>query len=89
MTREMVKVVLYEDGEYEVIEVDPHYRTQRMVGAYGNRHFEMYYCSKDKWKYYLLRLLSTDGIDYKIRKLKERKKVREELAAKIRKELGL
>lgn len=89
MKREMVKVVLYEDGEYEVTEAEPYHRTQRMVGAYGNRHFEMYYCHKDKWKYYLVRLLSTKDIDEKIEKLKERKKTREELATKIKKELGL
>lgn len=87
--REMVKVVLYEDGEYEMIEVEPYYRTQRMVGTYGNRYFEMYYCPKDKWKHYLLRLLSTKDIDRKIKRLKKYKKTREELKSKIKKELGL
>lgn len=89
MTKEMVKVILYEDGEYEVVEGESYYRTQRLVGMCGGRHCDIYICSKGKWKYYLLRLLSTKDIDAKIKKLKEQKKIKEELAVKIKKELGL
>ena len=89
MTREMVEVVLYEDGEYEVKGANPHYAIQRMVGMGNKGRFESYYCPKNEWKHYLLILLSTKDIDEKIEKLKERKKTKEELAAKIKKELGL
>lgn len=89
MIREMVKVVLYDNGEYEVREADPYYMTQRMSGMNDKGHYELYYCKKDKWKHYLLELLSTKDIDEKIEKLKEQKKAKEELAAKIKKELEL
>ena len=89
MTREMVKVILYEDGEYEVIEADSNHTTQPMEGIYGNRYCEIYYCPKDKWKCYLLKLLSTKDIDDEIKELKKKKKTKEELKAKIKKEVGL
>lgn len=89
MTREMVEVVLYENGEYEVNGADPHHAIQSMVGMSDKGRFESYYCQKNEWKHYLLKLLSTKDIDAKIEKLKEQKKIREELAAKIKKELGL
>jgi hypothetical protein len=89
MTREMVQVVLYENGEYEVWGANQHHATQHMVGMGNKGRFELYFCPKDEWKHYLLILLSTNRIDEKIEKLKEQKKAREELAAKIKKELGL
>lgn len=90
MTREMVEVVLYEDGEYEVKGANPHYAIQRMVGMGNKGRFESYYCQRNEWKHYLLQMvISTKDIDAKIEELKERKKIREELAAKIKKELGL
>lgn len=89
MTREMVEVILYEDGEYEVKGANPHYAIQSMVGMGNKGRFESYYCPKNEWKHYLLILLSTKDIDAKIEKLKEQKKTREELATKIKKELGL
>ena len=87
--REMVEVVLYENGEHEVNGADPHHATQHMVGMDSKGRFELYYCPKDKWKRYLLKLLSTKDIDRKIKELKKYKKTREELKAKIKKELGL
>jgi hypothetical protein len=89
MAREMVQVVLYENGEYEVNGADRHHEIQSMVGRGNKGRFELYYCPKNEWKHYLLILLSTKDIDWKIEKLKEQKKIREELAAKIKKELGL
>jgi hypothetical protein len=89
MKREMVEVVLYENGEYEVNGADSHHAIQSMVGMDNRGRFESYYCPKDEWKHYLLKLLCTKDIDVKIEKLKEQKKIREELAAKIKKELGL
>jgi hypothetical protein len=90
MAREMVEVVLYENGEYEVNGADPHHVTMHMVGMGNKGRFESYYCPKNEWKHYLLQMvISTKDIDWKIEKLKEQKKAREELAAKIKKELGL
>lgn len=90
MTREMVEVILYENGEYEVKVANPHNATQHMVGMGNKGRFESYYCPKDEWKHYLMEMvMSTKDIDAKIEKLKEQKKIREELAAKIKKELGL
>lgn len=87
--REMVEVVLYENGEYEVKGANPNHATQHMVGMSDKGRRELYYCHKDKWKYYLLKLLSTKEIDEKIKELKKQKKAKEELAEKIKKELGL
>ena len=90
MTKEMVEVVLYENGEYKVKKADPHHATQHMVGMSDKGRFESYYCQRNEWKHYLLQMvISTKDIDAKIEELKERKKIREELAAKIKKELGL
>lgn len=89
MTREMVEVVLYEDGEYEVKEANPRNAIQSMVGMSDKGRFESYYCPKNEWKHYFLKLLCTKDIDKKIEKLKEQKKIREELAEKFKKELGL
>ena len=89
MLDEMVKVILYENGEYEVNEADPHRATQHMVGMGNKGRFELYYCPKDKWKHYLLKLLSTESIDKEIEELKKQKKAKEELRAKIKKEIGL
>jgi hypothetical protein len=85
----MVKVILYKNGEYEVKGADPHHATQHMVGMSDKGRFESYYCPKNEWKHYLLRLLSTEDIDDKIKELKKQKEAREELAAKIKRELGL
>jgi hypothetical protein len=90
MAREMVQVVLYENGEYEVWGANQHHATQHMVGMGNKGRFESYYCPKNEWKHYLLKLLSTeDIIDDKIKELKKQKKAREELTEKIKKELGL
>jgi hypothetical protein len=89
MKREMVEVVLYENGEYEVNGADSHHAIQSMVGRDNRGRFESYYCPKNKWKHYLLKLLSTEAIDDKIKELKKQKEAREELAEKIKKELGL
>lgn len=35
---------------------------------------KLYICKKDKWKYYLMKLLSTKDIDDKIRELNKKKK---------------
>jgi hypothetical protein len=78
MAREMVEVVLYEDGTYEVNGADPHHATQHMVGMNDKGRYEKYRCTKDKWKHYLLQMvISTKDIDAKIEKLKEQKKARE------------
>lgn len=87
--REMVEVVLYENGEYEVNGADPHHAIQSMVGMDSKGRFESYYCPKNEWKHYLLKLLSTKEIDEKINELKKQKKAKEELKTKIKKELGL
>jgi undecaprenyl pyrophosphate synthase len=88
MSDEMVNVILYKNGEYEVREADPRHATQR-AGVNKKGSFIMYYCPKDEWKYYLLKLLSTESIDKEIEELKKRKKAKEELRAKIREEIGL
>jgi hypothetical protein len=89
MSIEMVEVVLYENGECVVRGANPLHAIQSMVGMDNRGRFESYYCPKDEWKHYLLKLLCTKDIDAKIEKLNEQKKIREELATKIKKELGL
>ena len=81
--REMVAVRLFEDGTYEVNDIDSNYVTQRY---YGNR-CDTYYCSKAKWKEYLLKLCSTERIDKQIAELTKRKKKMEKLRIKLEKEL--
>lgn len=88
--KEMVEVILYENGTYEVNDVDPHHATQMLYGYNGSTriHFRKYYCPKDKWKTYLIKLLSTKDIDKKIQKLQKQKKEMEKLKEKIIKAIG-
>lgn len=87
--REMVKVVLWEDGTYEVEDTYPNLGTQKMYKYDGKtgRSAKLYICKKDKWKYYLMKLLSTKDIDDKIRELNKKKKAMEQLKRKIAKEI--
>ena len=73
MTREMVKVTLYENGKYTVEDVSSDYITQRLYGVKDGVHTEIYYCPKKNWKKYLLKLASTTEIDKQIAKLKKQR----------------
>lgn len=88
MTREMVKVILYENGTYEVKDIEADHATQRLVGRVNGSKCDIYYCHKSKWKSYLLRLLDTNAIDENIRELQKRKKAIERLRVRISKEIG-
>lgn len=87
--REMVEVVLYEDGTYSVTDVDSSHTTQRMYGSYAGKSIDLYFCPKANWKKYLLRLLSTKDLNKKIRELQKKKKVIENLRAQIEKEIAI
>jgi len=88
MSREMVCVRLYEDGTYEVEDIDSRYVTQKLFGGCEKGMFEAYNCLKDRWQYYLLKLLSTTEIDKEIKKLQKRKRDVEKLRKKITDELS-
>ena len=77
----MVQVVLYDDCTYEVNDVDPHHAVQHLYGSVNRT----YYCPKDKWEKYLVRMISlyTKDIDKKIRELKKQKKEMEKLKEKF------
>ena len=82
MKREMVRIALYEDGTYEVKDTDQDYVTQRMYGVdKDGRDVDVYYCLKDKWEWYLSKLLSSKvkDIDKEIKKLQRNKKRMEKL----------
>lgn len=87
MTREMVCVRLYEDGTYEVNDIDSSYATQRLFGLCEKGTFDAYYCRKDKWRCYLLKLIDTSRIDKEIKELQKRKRDMQKLKDKISKEL--
>lgn len=87
MKREMVKVILYEDGTYTVEDTSPNCATQRMWGMRNGKDCDIYYCFKSRWKEYLVRLLSTKDIDREIAELKKQKKAKEALKARILKEI--
>lgn len=90
MSREMVRVCLYEDGTYEVKDIESYWATQKLYGICDKGSYRAYNCLKGKWKYYLLKLLDTAEIDKEIEKLqkckrnveKSRKKITEELSQK-------
>ena len=83
----MVRVTLYEDGEYKVEDVDPHCATQRLYGMEKGRSTDIYYCKKERWKEYLLKLCDTKDIDKKIKELVHYKRQKEVLKQKILSEL--
>lgn len=87
MSREMVSVRLYEDGIYEVEDIDPKYTTTRLYGSKNGKHCDIYFCPKASWKKYLLELISTKDIDEKIKELEWQKKKLERLREKITKEI--
>ena len=86
--REMVEVILYEDGTYEVRDIDPGYGTQRMSVSRNGKRGESYFCLKGRWKHYLLRLCNTNSIDKKIAELQKGKKKIEEIKREILSEIG-
>ena len=90
MIREMVRIALYEDGTYKVEDTDPDYATQRMYGVdKDGRDVDVYYCRKDKWEWYLSKLLNSKvkDIDKEIKKLQRNKKDMEELKNEVLKNL--
>ena len=87
MKREMVSVVLYEDGTYIVEDIPDYYATQKLYGMRDGKNCKIYHCAKSKWKTYLLRLLSTNDIDKQIAELNKRKKAMIELKNRLKKEL--
>lgn len=87
MKREMVSVTLYESGKYTVKDIEPEYTTQHLCGVDKEGTFERYHCPKRNWKKYLIKLLSTNGIDKEIAELQKRKGNIERLKCKILKEI--
>lgn len=87
MKHEMVEVILFEDGTYEVKDIPSVYATQRLCGVRNGQSCDIYHCYKSKWKEYLLKLLSTNQIDKQIEELQKRKKKLTSLKEKISKEL--
>ena len=87
MKREMVEVILYADGTYEVVDIPSYYATERYYGMRNDKHFTSYYCPKSKWKYYLMKLLSTKDIDKQIEELKKKKRMMEELKKTLKETL--
>jgi len=87
--REMVEVILYENGTYEVNDIDPHCATQRLYRYNGQAKLsaKVYNCPKDKWETYLMKLISTKDIDRKIKELQKQKKAIENLKENIVKTL--
>ena len=88
MKREMVSVVLYEDGIYTVEDIPDYYATQKLYGMRDGKNCKIYHCAKSKWKTYLLALLSTNDIDKQIAELNKQKKAIIELKEQIKKELN-
>lgn len=90
MKREMVRLALYEDGTYKVEDTSPDIATERMYGwDKDGGDVDVYYCRKDKWEWYLSKLLNSKvkDIDQEIRKLRRKKKEMEELKNEVLKNL--
>lgn len=87
MKREMVEVILYENGTYEVKDIEADSATQRLVGWVNDSKCDIYHCPKSKWRTYLMKLLDTKAIDKEIRELQKRKKAIEKLRVRISKEI--
>ena len=82
--RKMVRVKLFEDGTYTIEDIEPIYATQRLTGFQNGQSVETYYCPKNKWKYYLLKLCDTKRIDNEIKELLKRKEQLESLKFKLK-----
>ena len=90
MMREMVRLALYEDGTYEVKDTDSDQATQRLYGVdKDGRDVDVYYCRKDKWEWYLSKLLNSKvkDIDKEIKILQKKKKEMEKLKNEVLKNL--
>ena len=87
MTREMVKVTLYEDGRYEVKDIPSDCKTQRLYGVSNGMDIDIYHCPKKNWKKYLLKLVSTTEIDKQIAELKKKKQKMVKLIERLNREV--
>lgn len=75
MTEQMVEVILYEDGRYEVNDVAERYATTHLYRCAHGVEGEMYYCKKSRWKFYLLKLVRSieKSLDKQIAELNEKR----------------
>lgn len=53
---EMVEITLYEDGTWEIKDIDSSHVTQKLYCALKGRFGTLYYCRKEKAYYYLKKL---------------------------------
>lgn len=56
--REMVEVILFEDGTYEINDINEDCATQKLVGVINHKNCSIYRCKKEKSKSYLLKLIN-------------------------------
>lgn len=85
MTKEMVEVLLYKDGTFELNnDIYGDVTTHKDYGFNKSQFCYMYYCRKDKWKMYLLKLINEyeKDIDKNLKQLNKRKEKLEKLKEK-------
>lgn len=71
--REMVEVILFEDGIYEINDIDEDYATQKLTGHINHKNCSIYHCKKKQSKKYLLKLMKDQikDVDDEVKRLKK------------------
>lgn len=69
---EMVAVILYKDGTWEIEDIDSNYETQKLYGFKGGRSCDIYHCKKGK-EYYYIDIMMKELIEENKNKIKELK----------------
>ena len=81
---EMVEVILYDTGEYEVSPLAGYYAEQLLYGSRKGLSVVILHCAKATWKKRLIEFLDTsDSIDRQIERLQQKKKTILKLKEKL------
>lgn len=84
---EMVEVILYDTGEYEVNPLAGYYAEQFLYGSRKGCDVVILHCAKAVWKKRLIEFLdTTDSIDHQIERLRQKKKTILKLKEKLLRE---
>lgn len=78
----MVEIILYEDGTWEIEDIDSNYATQKLYGFKGGRSYTGYRCKKGK-EYYYIDIMMKELIEENKNKIKELKEKNEILLERL------
>lgn len=76
--REMVEVILYADGTYDINDIDSDNATQKLYGRRNGKPCDIYFCPKVKQASYLLKLIRLRHTEL-VKDIKMKEKMRKQV----------